>query len=210
MAVLIPLVVVFTSNTLDLTDTQVSRARALAIAEEAIAQVERDLKTARSCWSSLLDSPVISIGDDHLAFVADLTGDGQSSLVRYQLEEENGETRLLRITSSTPDGDEAGVGDADGTVSEVERCSWTVEANQESELLASFTGEASEGDPWFEALHPTDGWVTTRQCRGLTEDFSQCEFSSVLVRITQKPLDPDAPDLTITREMPLDARWGRG
>ena len=59
------------------------------------------------------------------------------------------------------------------------------------------------------AIHPRDGEVTNRQCRELTEDFNQCKFTAVVVEITQRSLVPDSPDLTITKEILIDQRWGR-
>ena len=130
LAIVIPLIIRFTTNTLDLSDSQVSRARMLAIADEAIVQVEADLKAARSCRASLLDPPVIAITPNSIEFVADLAGDGRGSYVRYEIEDTEIGRLLVRTTSTIPDGDSVGVGDEDGVVSETERCSWTVEANQ--------------------------------------------------------------------------------
>lgn len=212
MAVLVPLAIRFTSETADIADVQAQRATLYRNTEDAIYQISQDLSNARSCRSSLMDVPVISIGSTSIEFISDIDGDGDGDYVKYWIDpsdDGNGANVLYRETATTPDGDDSsngGVGNDDGVTSDDELCTFTVAANRSVEKISALPAGTSG---YFSAYLPGEGDITSRVCRGLTSDFDQCDFSSVTITITQKSLVPDTPDITIKKEIAIDPRWGR-
>ncbi len=189
MAVLIPLAIRFTSETVDITDTQAQRAALYRTTEDAVYQIEKDLTTARSCETSLLDPPVISISGTILEFIADIDGDGDGDYVKYEITTDG---TLTRTTSTEPNNAS-------------EPCVFgnTVVVEE----IATFPSGSSGR---FMANHPDEtAPVTARICRGLTSNFDSCDFVSISVEIEQQSLVPDTPNLTITKEIAINQRWGR-
>lgn len=200
MAVIIPLAIRFTSDSLWFTDDQAGRVRMFERVADALVTVERDLGAARSCRRSLLDPPVISISPDKLEFVADINGDGEGDYVAYEISD----GAVWRTVAVAPDD----------TTTEDTRCAFPWTEHARTEQLVTLP-EGTTG--LFAASHRDGSTVTEADCRNGEWDpetdpttfFDRCDFATVSVKLVQRSLVPDTPDLTIFKEIAIDERWGR-
>lgn len=186
LAVIIPLTIVWSADMLQSTDDAFLRLRSTQATDDVGRQLTEDLESARSCETTLLDPPVISISPTQLEFISDIDGDGDGDYVKYAVVGDE-----IQRTTDT-------VGDA------ANPCVFT-EHLSAPQVLATMPAGASA--QFVAHLGSTD--VTSRTCRGLTSNFDQCSFTSISVILEIASLRPNSPDSTVEREIPLSSRWGR-
>lgn len=219
LAVLIPLVVRWTSDTVDVADAQAMRAALQRASADMLDQVEYDLRRARSCQISLLDPPIRHIEPTKLIFSADLDGDDVAEQVTYQVVQRDGSDwleRTVTYAAETPAGQAGEPGLVD--------CDFDDPSARVTEVIARLPDDSAAR---FSALHKdgtvigagaVDGQLRQRNCgtdpakhpnTALAGDYDACDFVSVSLTISQESLVSQVGEITISKEVALDPRWGR-
>lgn len=195
LLLIVPTALRWLNDLSDQTATVQAHTRSLGEAEQILDLIADDLGSARSCRTTLVDSPILTLDWDRIEFVADIDNDGFGEYVHYWREE----GILYRQTGDLPND-----GSACGAVDYSEE-DWVGEAEPLARVKSThplFEAERADGNG---TVPNVDELTIT--CPDLDGGPGACSFVAVSANLE---IDTGSQTtVTVTRRVAIHPRWGR-